>query len=265
MLSLLHVAGGSIVQENRSRTMMKKMMIGAWLAVLISCAAHAEFVWDVLNVEYGNGVGQVAATGGWTYAMNWYYSSSKTPTEVLSDGKTTLSPSVEGGNYGGYNYTNPIFTMPTNDTWSIEFSAATPSREMMYIYLGDGNRTLNPEWLVGINCFNRTQQTNYITNYNTDLTVDIAPDGYDSAQMNSYIFAHDSTGLKLYVNGVLAGDIGGGTGGGAVDGFPFMFALAQTVEVSSVRISDSTFVPEPASLSLVLAGVIGLVVKRKRK
>jgi hypothetical protein len=251
------------------------------LVVVASCAvagvAQAGWVnpttWDILSEDYGNGAGQVSFLGA--YAPAW----STDPTETLSNGKATVT--LPAGTGINYQTKATIAGMVTgNANYTMEYKLAATAKSEVDLFASETNSYSTSSWnhIIQLNGVYNGHQDNALVDYNWGKETgnrdsSQAPAGFDGGIAHTYRLVRDTGVTSLYLDGNVTPAItmAAGSSGASADSMNLFWGFAQNasqsvgVDMYYLRIANGTFVPEPSSLSMLCAGVFGLVAYAWRK
>lgn len=173
--------------------MGKTGILAVGLILAVSGAAQA-LVWDVLEENYGNGIGQISFVD--SYAWPW---GSDIPVETLNDGYATLSHGP-GIDYAARE--NGMINLP-EAPWRMDVKLQLENALGFSFYLGDYDY-IGLRSLVQLNAlYNETSpHPNTIGDYNQRIADggDIAPAGFDGSALHVYSFRASDGKIDMYID-----------------------------------------------------------------
>lgn len=223
------------------------------LGVLVLAAAgvaRGAMSWDILNLQFGNGAGEVSFNGQFVYPAGW---GGAAPAEVRSAGFTTLT--VPAGSGAVYPAMEAIGGMPAGDgAVTVEFKVRSRSKTPIIFYLSQSNDRYSSLWnhIFEINRVFETDVANSLADYNRrERAVNLTMDGFDGSAAHVYRLVHEpGAGTRVYVDDspVAIATLEGGSGASG-DGYQVMWGFirdaagAAQIDVYYLRIGNGAWPP----------------------
>ncbi len=216
-------------------------------------------IWDVIDEEYGSGLGRVSFNASCYYAFG-----STALVESLSSNMATLSlprgsaphyPAKLPSSAPGWAVCSP------NADVTLEFRLALHQGASGNLYVSQSQTSTSSTW-DHLLCFDRTYSSGYRLNeledYNARNNANIAPAGFNSNLPHTYRIVHQAGVSSLYLDDVLLKPLIDGAGASA-DGYRLEWGFvestnsASAVDIYYFKAANGAF-PPPVTLGYSRSG-----------